>query len=413
MRTTGFPIPVSTTGVTLTAFVPEPLPPATPLALTQVEADLLDRANVALGRLDSATWILPDSSLIVYLYIRKEAVLSSQIEGTQSSLSDLLLLESKETPGVPINDAVEVLNYVKAMKHGLERLKTVPLSINLLKEIHGVLLDGGRGSHTVAGNFRRHQVWVGGDNQGRGASFVPPPANEIDPAMNALENFINDEPSRTGSLIKAALAHVQFETIHPFHDGNGRLGRLLITLLLCNEGVLKHPILYLSLYFKTHRDEYYARLQSVRVHGDWEGWLRFFLEGVISTAEKAVALAQQMLALFNRDRAVIQERLGRKAARALRVHEELQKHPLARIPALAKATGLSAPTVTTALENLRELNIVEEPHQKTRNRSFCYRSYLRLLEERTDAGPVDDAVHEASSVESMTRGPVLDEDPPV
>lgn len=404
MRQTGFYVPATTTGIALRAFVPEPLPPAQPLELTAEDRDLIDKANLSLGRLDAAARILPDTSLLIYLYIRKEAVLSSQIEGTQSSLSDLLLFENKEAPGVPLDDAREVLNYVKAMEFGLERLRKVPLSLNLLKEIHGVLLNRGRGSHTEAGSFRRHQVWIGGDRNGSGATFVPPPANEVEPAMNALEKFVNDVPARTGSLIKAAMAHVQFETIHPFHDGNGRLGRLLITLLLCNEGVLRQPTLYLSLYFKTHRDEYYEHLQRVRTLGDWEGWLRFFLKGVIGTAEKAVVLADQILTLFEEHRAQIKAG-ARQANSILRVHEELQRRPVSSIPQLAAATGLSPPTVASALRNLQSMGLVEQPGQRARHRIFSYRPYLRLLDEQTEAGPAEAATRQAASAKSLTRGP--------
>ncbi len=243
------------------AFVPHPLPPHPALQLDTELYDLIEQANRALGRLDGVTMLLPDISLFLYLYIRKEALLSSQIEGTQSSLSDLLLFESSEAIGVPLDDVQEVSNYVAAMNYGLERLRGgFPLSLRLLRDIHAVLLAKGRGSDKTPGEFRRSQSWIGGTRPGN-ASFVPPPPEEVIACMGALEKFLHDDPVRTPTLIKAALAHVQFETIHPFLDGNGRLGRLLITFLLCAEGAVSEPLLYLSLYFKTHRTKYYELLQ--------------------------------------------------------------------------------------------------------------------------------------------------------
>lgn len=259
-------------------FVPRPLPPEPAIVVDTDMQDLIERANRALGRLDGITMLIPDIWLFLYYYVRKEAVLSSQIEGTQSTLSDLLLFESKEVPGVPLNDVQEVSNYVAAMYHGLKRLKEgFPLSLRLLREIHEKLLAKGRGSSKGPGEFRTTQNWVGGTRPGN-AEFVPPPPSEVVASMGALELFLHDKPSRTPLLMKAAVAHVQFESIHPFQDGNGRLGRLLISLLMCSQGALSEPLLYLSLYFKRNRRQYFDLLQDVRMEGEWERWLAFFLQ---------------------------------------------------------------------------------------------------------------------------------------
>ena len=272
---TGHYVPLpSTAGENARAFVPHLLPPDPPLVLDAEIQELVEKAMLALGRLDGLTTALPDPTLFLYSYIRKEAVLSSQIEGTQSSLSDLLLFEVEGVSGVPLDDVQEVSNYVAAMSYGLKRLEELPLSLRLLKEIHGVLLAKGRGSKQEPGEFRRSQNWVGGTRPGN-AKFVPPPADHLLECLGALEKFLHNDPVKTPLLIKAALAHVQFETIHPFLDGNGRLGRLLITFLFCAEGTLSEPLLYLSLYFKQYREQYYDLLQSVRLTGDWEAWLRF------------------------------------------------------------------------------------------------------------------------------------------
>ena len=322
------------------AFIPNPLPPEPPLVLTDDDYDLMEKANRALGRLDGLATLLPDTTLFIYFYIRKEAVLSSQIEGTQSSIADLLLYESDEAPGVPLNDVEEVSSYVAAMNHGLKRLgEGFPLSLRLLREIHEVLLSPGRGSTKSPGEFRRSQNWIGGTRPGN-AHFVPPPPERVVECMGALEKFLHDQPARTPVLIKAALAHVQFETIHPFLDGNGRLGRLLITLLLYADQALSAPILYLSLYFKTNRDVYYDLLQKVRTEGDWEAWLRFFMTGVLETSEQAVQTAKAILQLFDEDRRKIfnefrcsktpsPQELRFKKALQTWVHEEQNKEPAA------------------------------------------------------------------------------------
>jgi len=327
--------------------------------------------------------MLPDTALFIYMYIRKEAVLSSQIEGTQSSLSDLLVHELDEAPGALIDDVVEVSNYVAAMDHGLRRIRGgFPISLRLLREIHEILLQKGRGSHSTPGEFRRSQNGIGGSRPGN-ARFVPPPPHRLMDCLDPLEKFLHDEPQRTPLLIKAALAHVQFETIHPFLDGNGRLGRLLITLLLCAEKALVEPTLYLSLHFKTHRDEYYERLQRVRTHGEWEEWLRFFLEGVLSSARQAVDTAQSALSLFEQHRSKIQG-LGRKSGSALQVHDALKRAPILSIGRTAQTTGLSEPTVASTYKNLITLGIVSEITGKLRGRLYSYQPYLSLLAEGTD-----------------------------
>ena len=377
---TGQHITISTVGERCEAFIPAPLPPDPPLALDEHLRGLLDTAYVALGRLDGMSLLLPSASLLIYMYIRKEAVLSSQIEGTQSSLADLLLFEMESAPGVPIDEVREVSNYVAAMNHGLDRLRSgLPLSLRLMREIHAVLLAKGRGSDREPGEFRRGQNWIGGTRPGN-ARFVPPPANAVLECMASLERFLHDDPVRTSPLVKAALAHVQFETIHPFLDGNGRLGRLLITFLLCAHDVLRQPMLYLSLYFKTHRDRYYELLQSVRTEGDWEAWVDFFLSGVIETAEQATNTAGRLLRLFDTDRQRIQE-LRRAAGSALRVHEHLQVTPITSIARAAAKLSLSVPAVTNSLERLQSLGLVRELTGHRRNRLYAYDEYIRTLSE--------------------------------
>jgi Fic family protein len=343
----------------------------------------LDRGLLALGRLDAVSSLLPDTKLFLYTYVRKEAVLSSQIEGTQSTLSDLLLFELEEMPGAPLDDAAEASSYVAALEYGLKRLRSgFPLTNRLIREIHDVLLSRGRGSEKTPGEFRRTQNWIGGSRPGN-ALFVPPPPERVEECMGALERFLNDEPTRTPPLEKAALAHLQFETIHPFLDGNGRVGRLLVTLLLWKENVLTEPLLYLSLYLKQNRTRYYELLQSVRQDGDWEAWIDFFAEGVTTTAEGAVETARSLAKLFEKDRHRI-EAVGRGAGSALRVHHELQKRPLSTVGRLCAATGLSVPTVTKSIGSLERLGIVREVTRKKRNRVFSYSAYLRQLTKGTE-----------------------------
>jgi Fic family protein len=372
----------TTAGETVRAFVPPPLPPDPPLDLGGLYQHL-DRANQALGRLDGLTTLLPDTRLFLYLYVRKEALLSSQIEGTKSSFSDLLLFENEAAPSVPIDDVEEVSNYVAAMQQGLRRIKGgFPLSLRLIREIHAILLRGGRGANKTPGEFRRSQNWIGGSRPGN-AAFVPPPPERIMECLDSFEHFLHDGKHKLPVLVEAGLIHVQFETIHPFLDGNGRLGRLLITLILCAKGVLREPLLYLSLYFKTHRQDYYDLLQRVRTEGAWEEWIEFFLEGTETTARQAADTAVQILRLFESDRRKIRA-TGRKAASSMAVHEYLQAHPLTKIGPAAKDLKLSIPTVTSALETLTELKIVKESTGKRRDRLFAYPRYLHILSEGTE-----------------------------
>lgn len=370
-------------GEVVRAFIPVPLPPDPPLVLDGRLQQLLERAVLSLGRLDSLTTLLPDTDLFLYTYVRKEAVLSSQIEGTQSSLSDLLLFELEEAPGVPVEDVVEVSNYVAAMEHGLGRLREgFPLSNRLLREIHGVLLARGRGREKDPGEFRRSQNWIGGSRPGN-AAFVPPPPQVVQDCMSDLERFLHADED-VPVVIRAALAHVQFETIHPFLDGNGRVGRLLVTLLLCHAEVLKAPLLYLSLYLKENREEYYHLLDRVRQDGDWEAWLAFFLEGVRQTAEGAVSTARRLVALFQEDRDRIQAR-GRAAGSALRVHDVLKQRPITSLQEIRRRAGLSFPAASDAMALLMELGVVRELTGKKRNRVFGYTHYLAILGEGTAA----------------------------
>ena len=370
-------------GEPVRAFVPAPLPPAPPLVFDDELQRALESAVLAVGRLDGVSPLLPDKDLFLYTYVRKEAVLSSQIEGTQSSLSDLLLFEQGEAPGVPQQDVVEVSNYVAALEHGLDRLREgFPLSNRLIREIHGVLLSRGRGSGKQPGEFRRSQNWIGGTRPGN-AVFVPPPHERVQDCMAALERFLHGDEPGLALLVRAGLAHVQFETIHPFLDGNGRVGRLLITLLLCQAGALHEPLLYLSLYLKQHRSAYYELLGRVRRDGDWEAWLRFFLEGVRQTADGAATTAHQLDSMFRADRQRI-EAAGRRGASALRLHEALKARPILSMTAAREVTGFSFPTVSSAMELLTELHIVNELTGKKRNRLFSYARYLEVLSEGTE-----------------------------
>ena len=375
---------ISTVGAeTAQAFVPMPLPPDPPLSPTADLRNALDEALVALGRLDSVSTLLPDTDLFLYSYVRKEAVLSSQIEGTQSSLSDLLLFELDEVPGVPIADVVEVSNYVAALEHGLKRVREgFPLSNRVIREVHEILLAKGRGATKQPGAFRRSQNWVGGSRPGD-ATFVPPPADRVEECMGALEKFLHNEPERVPALVKAALSHVQFETIHPFLYGNGRVGRLLITLLLNAEGILREPLLYLSLYFKQHRERYYELLSTVRKEGDWEAWLDFFAAAVRETASAAVDTARSVVEVFRADRERIRA-VGRGSLSALQVHHELQRRPLCNISTLVRATTLTPPTIGKALGTLIKLGIVHELTGRRRNRVFVYGRYIETLNKGTE-----------------------------
>lgn len=369
---------VSAAGEAFRAFVPTPLPPIPAVEWAPDLRRRFDAALVAIGRLDAVSALLPNAALLLYSYVRKEAVLSSQIEGTQSSLADLLLYEIDEQPGVPVEDAREVSRYVAALEHGLRRLREgFPLSLRLIGEMHAVLMDHPTGRGKSPGEFRRSQVWVGGSRPGN-AAFVPPPADALADCLRDYERFLNDLPEVTPPLLKAALAHVQFETIHPFLDGNGRIGRLLIVLQLVNDGLLKQPLLYPSLFFKKHRSLYYDLLNGVRLQGDWERWLDYFAEGVERSAAQAVETAQRLLALVNADRDRIAA-FGRGAVSALAVHGSLQRQPVTSAAALVRSTGLAPATVNRMLVQLADAGIVSELTQRQRNRIFSYREYAELL----------------------------------
>lgn len=362
------------------AFIPSPLPPVPPLEIGGARQLLLERATLAIGRLDSISTLLPDPHLFLYSYVRREAVLSSQIEGTQSSLSDLLLFELNEAPGVPVDDVVEVSNYIAALEHGMTRLREgFPLSNRLLREMHATLMSKGRGSEKQPGEFRRSQNWIGGTRPGN-AHFVPPPPEEVEDCMGALERFLHDDTNGLPVLLNAALAHVQFETIHPFLDGNGRLGRLLISLLLHQGGLLGQPLLYLSLYLKKHRSTYYELLDRVRHDGNWEAWVDFFLEGVEQTARSAVQTARQLVDLFEADTRRVQQ-TGRSAPNSMRVLSALRQRPALRLKNLCEHHGMTFPTATKAIQSLCTLGIARELTSQRRNRVFVYDAYLAILSE--------------------------------
>lgn len=372
-------------GEIVRAFVPPSLPPKPQIDVLAL-LDRLSLAERALGRLDGITMLLPRQELFLYMYVRKEAVLSSQIEGTQSTLTDLLRFETEAQTGEPIDDIREVSNYVDAMMYGLERLEELPLSLRLIREMHARLLQSGRGGTKSPGEFRRTQNWIGGSRPGN-ALYVPPPVTELDACLDALERFIHEDGSQLPALIKAGLLHVQFETIHPFLDGNGRIGRLLVTLYLCVNGVLRKPLLYLSLYLKTHRADYYRLLQEVRENGNWEAWLDFFLAGVAETANQAFEAATRIVDLFKEDR----ERITNESDRAgstLRIHDLFQQNPFLTSNQLVQKTGLSAPTVNAALADLEKMGVVEEITGRKRGRVFSYQRYLAILSEGTDPLPV-------------------------
>lgn len=368
-------------GEAVRAFIPHPLPPLPPLDLSGPLQRKLDQAQLACGRLDGVAAFLPDPDLFLYSYVRREALLSSQIEGTQSSLSDLLLFELDEAPGVPFDDVVEVSNYVAALEHGQKLLaKTLPLSSRLLREVHGKLLMRGRGARKMPGQFRTTQNWIGGTRPGN-ARFVPPPPAAVPDLISDLERFIHNESF--SPIVKAGIAHVQFETIHPFLDGNGRVGRLLIALMLQNDGVLRQPLLYLSLFLKQHRDEYYRLLDMVRREGDWEAWLEFFLEGVALTATSAVDTAQRILLLFRNDeKRLVDEQLG--TAAVLRVFCALRARPVATIQQLTRLANVSFPTAGKALDVLVAIGIAKELTGRRRNRVFSYAAYLEILSEGSE-----------------------------
>ncbi len=389
-RVTGRYISTSYLEETVEAFVPLALPPVPPLQFASIDLELLERAAGALGRLDAlaSDSRFPETELFLYFYIRKEALLSSQIEGTQSSLAEILAYENESNPPAPREDLAEVINYINAIQYGIRRLAELPLSLRLIREVHGELMRGlKRGGEMDPGNFRRTQNWIGGTRPGT-AVYVPPPPQELMRVLGELEDFLQGIPEATSPLIKAALAHVQFETIHPFLDGNGRVGRLLITLIMISEATLKHPILYLSLYFKTHRDEYYQLLQSVRVQGNWEDWLRFFLRAVEQVSLQGLHTAQRLQDQALADAELVRSKIeGRQFVSVLGALRQLQRHPITSIPELARGSGLSGPTAARALTQLARLGIVIESTGGKRDRRYHYLAYLDILGEGTEAYP--------------------------
>jgi Fic family protein len=370
-----------TTDEPFKAYCPKPLPPDPRIDLKAI-ASILEIAQHALGILDGASLYSPNIDVLLYSYIRKEALLSSQIEGTQSTLSDLLLFESKERPGVPLADVEEVSNYVAAIRYGISRLKTLPVSLRLIRELHRILLKGTRGKNKDPGEFRRTQNWIGGSRPSK-AMFVPPPPNIMNTCLHDLEKFIHEE-SGLPALVKIALIHVQFETIHPFLDGNGRIGRLLITLLLMHENLQKQPLLYLSLYLKNNRETYYALLQKVRTEGAWEEWVVFFLKAVIETGTQAAHTIAEGAELFQSDITTIKKLESRRSETPLIVHQYMQKHIITTVRKAAKDLKLTNMTVTKALINLCQLKILKEVTGKSRGRIFVYEKYLTLLDKGTE-----------------------------
>lgn len=368
---------VSTVGERVTAYIPPPLPPKPAI---QMEGLLLplDKASRAIGRLGGMTALLPDTPLFLQMYLYKEALLSSQIEGIRSSFSDLLLFEIGEQPASSLDDAQEAAQCVAAMNYGLEKLRDgFPVSLRLLRESHGILMSSRRGKSKQPGEFRRSQNWIGGPRPGL-ADYVPPPASRVPDLMSDLERFMHDRSVNLPALVVAGLAHVQFEAIHPFLDGNGRIGRQLVALLLCAQGVLDQPCLCLSQYLKENRRYYFDLLQRVREQGDWERWLGFFLEGVTEAATHAVDAAGEIVRLFEGDQVKV-ENLGRPAASALSVFHLFQQRPVLSISAMSKELNISPPTVYKSVEHLERLGIIDEMTGRQKRRVYAYSDYLRIL----------------------------------
>lgn len=373
---------VAVAGEPFQAFIPHPLPPEPELAFSGEMRRELSKADQMIGRLDGLSTLIRHPDMLISFYIRKEAVLSSQIEGTQSTLTELLLFEIAPETGT--EDTLDVSNYVQAMRHGLKRMREgFPLSLRLIREMHSILLQTGRGSRSTPGEFRTSQNWIGGTRPGN-ALYVPPPVEQMRVALNDFESFLHGGANEFEVLVQCALLHVQFETIHPFLDGNGRLGRLLITLLLVERGVLAQPLLYMSLYLKQNRAEYYELLQKVRYEGAWEEWVLFFLQGVASIAEKANQLAKNLLALFERDEESLRN-IGARRGSALQVLAQLRETPYTSAARTAASTGLSFNTVVSALEVLKDAGIVQEMPAWRRGRLFLYAEYIRMMDEGTIA----------------------------
>jgi Fic family protein len=363
------------------AFIPKRLPPDPPVNIGDEIWTFVSRADRALARLDMTAEILPDPDLFVYMYVRKEAVLSSQIEGTQASLMDVLEFEAKAKESTGKTDVVEVINYINAMRYGLARLEKLPVSLRLIEEIHKRLLKDVRGHEKNPGEFRRSQNWIGPENCTlERAQYVPPPPHEMEKALGELEVFIHDEKPLP-ALIKLGLVHAQFETIHPFLDGNGRVGRLLITFMLCENDILKQPLLYLSYYFKKHRSEYYDRLQSVRDRGDWEGWLKFFLEGIYEVSSEATEIARRIMRLREDHRGLVAKKMGKRAANAIVLLEHLYKTPYISVRGIADATGLAVSNANVLAGWFCRLGILVESTGQDRNRFFTYETYLKFFDE--------------------------------
>ena len=371
-------------GESFNSYIPSKLPPEPPIDLSEIYP-LLDKANTALGRLDGISLVLPDPALFLYMYVRKEAVLSSQIEGTQSSLSDLLLFENNgQSSNNLFDDVTEVSSYVAAMNYSIERLEKLPLSLRLICEAHEKLMNNSRGNNKNPGEFRTSQNWIGGLRPGN-ALFVPPPAEKLMNCLDNFEKFLHDDKVKMPILIRAAIAHVQFETIHPFLDGNGRIGRLLITLMLCNDGILKQPSLYLSLYFKANRQEYYNHLQNIRETGDFESWIKFFLTGVEKTSNGAVTTAKNIINLFSQDSNLI-ETSDKCTPAILAIYKYLQKSPITNTGKIKEECKISLPTIIRNMENLEHLGIVQEVTKKERHKIFVYKKYLEIL---NDGEPIN------------------------
>jgi len=363
------------------AFLPERLPPNPPVRIDGELQLRLSEADRALGRLDGSIYTLPNPDLFAYMYVRKEAVLSSQIEGAQSSLQDLLSAEADVAAAEPPRDVTEVVNYVRAMNHGLGRLDALPNSIRLICETHGELLRGVRGAQMTPGELRRTQNWIGpaGSTLAQ-ATFVPPPPDEVPKALSELEAFLHEE-NDIPLLIKIGLAHAQFETVHPFLDGNGRVGRLLVTFLLCERRVLGKPVLYLSHYFKAHRETYYERLQAVRDSGDWEGWLEFFLRGVAEVSARAAETARRILLLREEHRSLIAEALGRAAGNGHRILEHLYEHPIVSSNQVQALLGTTFAGANQIVHRLVATGILQEITGQARHRRFRYEPYVRLFDD--------------------------------
>jgi Fic family protein len=363
------------------AFIPAPLPPDPPLALEGALRDKLSAADYALGRLDGAVLTLPNPDLFVFMYVRKEAVLSSQIEGTQSSLQNLLAAEAQLLDPDTPKDVNEVANYVRAMNHGLTRLAELPVSVRLIRDIHTELMQGVRGGRLQPGELRTTQNWIGpGGCTLATATFVPPPPHEVPQALSDLERFLHDGGGLP-PLVQVGLAHAQFETIHPFLDGNGRIGRLLIAFLLTEKRLLAKPVLYLSHYFKQHRSEYYERLQAVRDAGDWEGWIAFFLDGVIEVSRQATHTAAAILRMREAFRARITEGLGRAAANGQRVMDRLFDHPIVTVATVREWLALTPAGANQIVARLEGIGLLREITGYACNRRFRFEPYLQLFEE--------------------------------